>query len=164
MKIDPVEIETVLRLLEATPNTLASISKDLSLERLHFRPDDDAWSANDILAHLRACADLWGKSILAMLAQDHPILRYVSPRTWIKKSKYLDQEFPTSLEAFTKQRAGLLEVLNSLKTEDWTRGATFTGTTRGREQTVLSYAQRLARHEEEHCIQVKNLLRNPGSK
>jgi len=31
-----------------------------------------------------------------------------------------------------------------LKIEDWSRGATFTGTVRGREQTILSYAQRIA--------------------
>jgi hypothetical protein len=164
MKVDPAEIEMTLKLLAATPRDLASISKGLDHTRLHRSSDEEPWSANDILAHLRACADVWGKSIMAMIAQDHPTLRYVSPRTWIKKTNYLEQEFGVSLEAFTKQRSDLLEVLNSLKPEGWSRGATFTETTKGREQTVLSYAQRLARHESEHCIQVANLLQKRRNK
>ncbi len=42
--------------------------------------------------------------------------------------------------------------------KDWLRGATFTGTTKGREQTVLSYAQRMVQHEIEHCEQIEKLL------
>jgi len=163
VKPDPDETKIALDLLAATPQKLDAMSKGLVRTRLHFRSDEEPWSANDILAHLRACADVWGKSILAMLAQDHPTLRYVSPRTGIKKTNYLEQEFGVSLVAFTKQRVELLEALNSLGPEDWSRGATFTATTNGREQTVLSYAQRLARHESEHCIQVQNLLQETRS-
>ena len=97
--------------------------------------------------------------MIAMIAQDHPTLRYVSPRTWIKRTNYLEQEYHTSLKAFTKQRLELIEVLRSLKPEDWSRGAMFTATTNGQEHTVLSYAQRMARHESEHLMQVENLLR-----
>ena len=152
------QIEQVFKLLSSTPRLLASLSKGLDESRLRFRPDEDAWSANDVLAHLRACADVWGKSILAMLVQDHPTLRYVSPRTWMKKTNYPQQEFRPSLEAFTQQRLELLDTLTALKPKDWSRGATFTATIRGREQTVLSYAGRMARHENEHCNQIEALL------
>ena len=86
MKVDPAEIEMVLKLLAATPRDLESVSKGLDHRRLHRRTDDEPWTANDFLAHLRACANVWGKSIMAMIAQDHPTLRYVSPRIWIKRS------------------------------------------------------------------------------
>ena len=153
------QIEQVFKLLSSTPRLLASLSKGLDESRLRFRPDEDAWSANDVLAHLRACADVWGKSILAMLAQDHPTLRYVSPRAWIKKTDYPQQEFRPSLEAFTQQRLELIDRLSVLEPKDWSRGATFTATTRGREQTVLSYAGRMAHHESDHCSQIEALLR-----
>ena len=93
-----------------------------------------------------------------MIQQDQPVLRYVSPRTWIRKTDYLQAEFQQSLKIFTEERAELLALLQSLKAEEWSRGATFTGTTRGREQTVWSYAQRLAQHEDEHCQQIEALV------
>jgi hypothetical protein len=158
MKVDPSEIKQTLELLEATPLRLASLTKGIDNSRLHLKPDESTWSANEILAHLRACADVWGKSILAMIVQDHPTLRYISPRTWIRKTDYPQQEFHSSLEAFTVQRSELLKSLRALKIEDRSRGATFTGTTRGREHTVLSYAGRIVQHESEHCAQIEDLL------
>jgi hypothetical protein len=163
MKIDPNEIKTILASLEAAPVHLAALSQGLDLASLHTRSEQEPWSVNDILAHLRACADVWGKSILAMLAQDHPTMRYVSPRTHLKKTAYPEQEFPASLAAFTAQRQELLGALKALEPAGWSRGATFTATTRGREGTVLSYAQRLAQHESEHMAQIRSLLQGTRS-
>lgn len=158
MDMTAAEIEHMLTVLAETPPRLASLTNGLETARLQTKADQDSWSANDILAHLRSCADVWGKSILAMLAQDHPTLRYVSPRTWIKKTNYLEQEFHTSLQAFINQRNDLLAALKPLAIEGWSRGATFTGTTRGREQTVFKYAQRIADHETQHLDQLVDTL------
>jgi hypothetical protein len=154
----PEDIKQVLQRLAATPRRIASVSKGCTPAQLHYRPDEEIWSANDILAHLRACADVWGKSILVMIAQDHPTLRYVSPRTWIRKTDYPELAFVASLTMFTKQRQALVEALKALTPQDWSRGATFTATTRGREQTILSYAQRIVGHEQAHCEQIETLL------
>ncbi|MGC1378391.1 MAG: DinB family protein [Anaerolineales bacterium] len=152
-------IETILEILTATPQRITSASAGLETARLHFRSDEKTWSANDILAHLCACADVWGKSMAAMLTQDHPTLRYVLPRTWIKKTNYPELEFRASLLAFTAQRDDLLKSLKALTIQDWSRGATFTATTLGREHTVSSYARRMALHESDHCEQIEVLLK-----
>ena len=152
------EVKEVLQLLEATPGRLKSITRNLERPRLNYKFESEPWSINDILAHLRACSDVWGKSIIAMIEQDHPTMRYVSPRTWIRKTDYLTLEFHSSLQAFTGQREGLLRSLKMLKPQGWSRGATFTATTRGREHTVLSYARRIVEHEVEHCAQIEGLL------
>ena len=155
----PADIETFLETLTLTPQRLASASAGLESARLHFKPDKKAWSANDILAHLRACADVWGKSIAAMLEQDHPTIRYVSPRTWIRKTDYPSLEFRASLLAFTAQRDDLLKRLQPLALEDWSRAASFTDNTPGRQDTVFSYARRMALHERGHCEQIEALLK-----
>src|SRR5215831_3973330 len=159
MKVSPAETESVIRLLAATPRRIASLGRGVEIGNLHFRPHADSWSANDILAHLRACADVWGKSIVEMITRDHPKLRYISPRSWIRKTDYLELEFPGSLKAFTDQRRELLRALKGLAIKDWSRSATFTATTRGREQTVYSYACRIAEHETSHCHQVETVLK-----
>jgi len=152
------EIEKLLTVLAATPQRLAAMTSGLETARLHVKPDNAAWSVNDILAHLRACADVWGQSMLAMIAQDHPTLRYVSPRTWISKTDDHAQAFHISLQAFANQRTDLLRSLKPLAIEGWSRGATFTGTVQGREQTVFSYAQRMADHETQHLEQSESIL------
>jgi hypothetical protein len=152
------DIEQLLTLLADAVSRLDSISLGVDDERLYFKPDETAWSANQILAHLRANAEVWGKSVLAMIEQDHPTIRYVSPRGWMRKANYHKQDFHESLQMFTQQRAEFLKVLNTLKRDDWSRGATFTATTRGREQTIMSYVRRITDHEGVHFEQLEVLL------
>ena len=149
----------MLALLSDTPKRMAQIAQGLSEHRLHRRPAVDAWSAQEIAAHLRACAEVWGRSIDRMLAEDHPTIRYVSPRGWIKKTDYLQQNFHETLRAFSEQRATLVTTLRTLSSNSWTRGATFTGTTPGRAGTVLSYATRIAEHEVRHLDQLRRAVK-----
>jgi hypothetical protein len=93
-----------------------------------------------------------------MLTQDHPTIRYVSPRGWIKRTDYLEQSFEVSLQAFSQGRAGLIETRSVLDAAGWSRGATFTGTTLGREATVLGCATRIGEHEVGHIDQIRRTL------
>ena len=120
----------------------------------------DAWSANEILVHLRCCADVWGESIVRILKQDNPTFRYVSPRAWMRKTDYLELEFHASFLAFRTQREDLLKILRTLRGEDWSRRANVKAASKVREETVLSYAQRLADHECGHCEQIERVLRS----
>ncbi len=150
--------EQVLTLLAATPERLAALTVGLSPAQLHAAPGDGEWSVNDVLAHLRSCADVWGNCIAAILAGDRPTLRAIDPRTWIERTDYPDQAFRPSLHAFTRQRADLLAVLEPLPPDAWARAATVTGAGRVLERTVLSYAQWLARHERSHVKQVERIV------
>ena len=158
MDFTSADIEQILALLAETPQRLAVLTSGLEQAQLHTAPDHDTWSVHAILAHLRSCADVWGKSILAMIAENNPTLRYVSPRTWIRKTNYLEQSFHTSFQAFAQQRSDLLTSLNELADQDWARAATFTGTVKGRSQTVFSYAQRIVEHERVHLDQIESIL------
>jgi hypothetical protein len=150
--------EQVLETLRATPVRLAELSDGLPEARLHAAPEPDAWSARDVLAHLRACADVWGGAMARLLDEDRPTFRAVSPRTWISGTDYLAQPFRASLGAFSGQRAELLALLEPLSPAQWTRTATVTGAGRPLTPTVLSYAERMATHERSHVRQVARLL------
>jgi len=150
--------EQVLTLLAETPQRIATLTAGLAPAQLHTPPNHDEWSANDVLAHLRACADVWGNCIVAIIAQDTPTLRAVNPLTWIKKTDYLELEFQPSLCSFSAQRADLLAVLEPLPHEGWSRAATVTGAGKVLRRTVLFYAQWLARHERQHVKQVEHIV------
>ena len=156
------EIQAVLDVLSETPKQIARIARGRSDPQLHNKPAADAWSAQEIVAHLRVCAEIWGRSIDRMVVEDHPTIRYVSPRGWISKTDYLQQSFRDNLRAFSDQRAVLIGTLRPLGVSDWARGATFTATTLGREATVLSYATRIADHEVQHLDQLRRTLSVAG--
>lgn len=152
------DAQLTLKALADTPRLIARVARGRTARQLHRAPAPDAWSARDILAHLRACAEVWGHSIDRMLAEDHPTIRYVSPRRWIKKTNYLEQSFDDLLHDFADERRALVKGLSALSPAAWGRGATFTGITLGRSSTVLSYARRIADHETHHLDQFRRTL------
>ncbi len=154
----PSTIEQVLAILAETPPRIAALTVGLTPAQLRTASNQGEWSANDVLAHLRSCADMWGGCIEVIIAQDRPTIRAVNPTTWIKKTDYPEQEFRVSLHAFTRQRADLLAVLGPLPPEGWSRAATVTGAGKVLERTVLSYAQWLARHERPHIKQIERIV------
>jgi hypothetical protein len=111
-----------------------------------------------VLAHLRACADVWGGCIVAIIAEERPTLRAVNPRTWINQTDYRELEFRPSLQAFATQRTDLLGLLGSLAPEDLERAATVTGAGKVLEPSVLFYARWLAEHERPHVKQIERIV------
>jgi len=150
--------EQILAILAATPARVADLTAGLTAAQLRAAPWDGGWSLNDNLAHLRACADVWGNCIVAIITQDKPTLRAVNPRSWIKKTDYLEAEFQPSLYAFTQQRNGLLAVLDPLAPASWRRKATVTGAGKVLRRSVLFYAHWLARHERQHMKQIERMV------
>ncbi len=151
-------IEQVLTILSETPSRIAALTAVLASVQLRTPAAQGEWSINEVLAHLRACADVWGNCIVTIIDQDLPTIRAVNPRTWIKETNYLEQKFRPSLQAFTVQRTALLMVLGPLPPETWSRSATVTGVGKVLEWTVLHYTQRLARHERLHLKQIKRIV------
>lgn len=154
----PLTIEQNLTLLAATPLRIAETTDSLPPAQLLAPPGPGEWSARDVLAHLRACADMWGQYIRLILDEDRPTFKAVNPTTWIKQTDYLEQEFRPSLKAFAAQRAGLLATLTPLPPEAWDRAAIVTGAGKPRERTVRTYAMWLANHERSHIKQIERIV------
>jgi hypothetical protein len=153
----PQSIDQIVTALAEQPKAIASVTSDLSEPRLHAVPDRGEWSLNDVLAHLRACSDTWGRYIATILADDRPTIKAMNPTTWITHTDYRELEFAPSLRAFRRQRARLLTLLRSLPTSGWSRAAIVTGAGRPRDVTVIEYARRLANHERSHVKHIERL-------
>jgi DinB family protein len=153
-----LRVEQILTILSETPRRIARLTADLAPAQLRSVPEHGEWSAHEVLAHLRACADVWGDCMVAMIDQDAPTLRAINPRSWIEKTDYLEQEFQPSLRAFAKQRKDLLKVLKPLTTKAWSRSAIVTGAGTPLERTVLYYGRWLAGHERRHVKQIESIV------
>ena len=152
-------VDTILAILKETPPRLANLTSGAAPAQLHAAPGIGEWSVHEVLAHLRACDDVWGNYyIMAILSQDRPTIQARNPRTWIKDTDYLEQEFKFLLRAFTKQRRKLLAALAPLSPRDWARTNTLIGAGKPLQQTLLSHADRLARHERAHLKQMERSI------
>jgi hypothetical protein len=152
-------IEQILTILKETPPRLAKMTAGLTPAQLRTGPTAGEWSANEVLAHLRACNEVWGGYyIMTIIAQDHPTIKAINPRTWLKNTDYLEQDFQPSLRAFTGQRQRLLAVLEPLPPKDWARTNTLIGAGKPLQQTLVSHADGLARHERAHLKQIERII------
>lgn len=158
MSNNTLTIQQVLTRLAEHPPRIATLTEGLTSAQLRTRSKPDEWSANDVLAHLRSCADVWGNYIKKILAEDRPAIRAVSPRTWIRRTDYPELEFEPSFHVFATQRADLLAVLERLPPEAWSRAAIVTGVGKPLERTVQDYATRLVVHERSHISQIEHIV------
>ena len=90
-----------------------------------------------------------------MATGEHATLSYQSPRSELRKTNYVDLPFAENLAAFRSQRASLVDRLEALPAEHWSRGSLI----RDRPETVASYVRYLTDHETAHCEQIETLLR-----
>ena len=155
VKANEQEIAEVLAALKENPLRIRKVTSKVKNADLQVRASKTSWSVNDILAHLRACADVWGGTIERMLAEEMPRLPDIHPRKWITQTDYLKLDFHTSFSAYVDQREKLLKILMKLPFEDWSRGAIIGG----RIHTVFTQARRIAKHETQHCEQIEELLK-----
>ena len=152
-------VDEVMAILPETPVRIAALTEGLTPTELRASPKPDAWSVNDVMAHLRACHDVLGGNILRIISEDTPRWRRVSPRAWMRKTDYPEWEFAPAFAVFTEQRADLLTVLEPLPSDGWERVAMVTERTGEIEpRSVLYYADWLADHERQHWGQLDDIV------
>ena len=149
--------EKALAILAETAERVSASTAGLTQKQLRSAPTPGEWSATEVLAHLRACDDIRGGAALRILKESRPTFRAVDPRAWVKETTYLEEDFATSLRAFTVRRRRLVAALKGLGPTDWLRRATVTGAGRPLERTVLFYVEWVARHERPHVKQIQRI-------
>ena len=84
----PLTMGQTLALLAETPRRIAELTRGLSAAQLRTAPAAGEWSANEVLARLRACADVRGGAALTIVAEARPTFRAIDPRRWIESTDY----------------------------------------------------------------------------
>ena len=151
MPIGTLTPAEIMAILPYTVGRLEALTAALTPDQLTAPPEPDAWSVNDVLAHLRACNDVLGGAARRIIDEDHPSWRAMSPRTWQVKSGYHDWPFADAFAAFRQRRDELLDLLVPLPVEAWERTALVTVPPKSvYERSVRYYCDWLASHERTH--------------
>jgi len=152
-----------MEIIRTTLPRLEELTRGVS-QRVLSTVTDYGWSVNDQLAHLRSCQEILGGNMLRIVREDHPEWKGMSPRTWQKQTDYFEWKFPPAFEAFTGQRAELLEVLGALPPEAWERTATVSvPPNKTYEYSTLYYGGWMARHERAHLKHIARILKETSA-
>ncbi len=159
-KVTEEAIKLHLQTLTETPPLILNCTKGMDETQLIAPLAPGEWSMVEIMAHLRACSDVWSYSIYAMYTLDNPQLAFIHPRDWAKKLGYAKLTFAENFMAYEVGRMNLLRILNGLKLEDWDRSAMFIG--KANTFTIFGETMRMALHEDDHSQQLKTMFLSGG--
>ena len=155
----PLARQQALVLLAEHPARIAGAVAGVPAARLTRVAMLGEWTAVDVLAHLRCCADAGGGMIERLLGAPGGRIPGIDQRTAMETSPYRRLGFAASLRRYHEQRDALVQRLGRLDDRDWTVSARVFGTGATRERSVMDYVTWLARHEEVHIPQFDRLGR-----
>jgi hypothetical protein len=151
-------LDDVLATLASNPGRIADLISAAPDDLRRASATPGAWSALEIFAHVRACSDVWGGHIAAILDDGAERLRAGDPRAWAADHGYARADFTESFAAFEHDRAALLGRLRDLTDADWARTAVMVGASSRVERSVRWHADHIARHEAGHVTQIRRTL------
>ena len=151
--IPQAQIDSHLQMLEETLVHLRACRAALNDEEIIRQPAPGEWSAVEVLAHLRAAAEVFSHSIYMFLLDDAPVIPYIHPNQWWHMQGYSEISFDENLQMFELNRRHLLRKLRSLTPSTWERSGTIKTQTR----TVYGEMRRMALHEKGHYGQIQAL-------
>ncbi len=142
--------------LQDMPARLATALRGRSDAALSRRPEADAWSAKEVVCHLRDAEEHLAGWIQMLLAMDEPpLLEISSADRWVEDRQYGRQHVGEAWNALGRRRDETLALLQGLSAEQWKREGHHAR--RGR-MTIEDLATLMAWHDDNHLDQVARAL------
>ena len=144
--------EERLERLEQTPSDLARALRGRSDAQLSRRPAPDAWSAKEIVCHLRDAEEhLAGFIQLVLDMDDPPLLATGTADRWADERQYARHNVGAAWDAFGRRRDETLAMLRSLSAAQWKRTGRHA---RLKQLSVDALVSLMAWHDENHLDQL----------
>jgi hypothetical protein len=147
-----------LQRLERTPSELARLMRGQTDAALSRRPAPDAWSAKDIVCHLRDAEEHLNAWVGLMLVNDEPPLLPATVARWAHDRQYAHQHAGAAWDAFGRRRDDTLEIFRALTPRQWQ----YAGRRARRRLTIDHVLALMAWHDETHVDQLRAALRGDG--
>ena len=142
--------------LERTPSDLARLMRGQSDAALSRRPAPDAWSAKEVVCHLRDAEEHLGTWVTLVLTNDDPVLVEAGTAArWADDRQYARHHAGAAWDAFGRRRDETLELFRGLTPAQWQRSGRHQ---RGSRMSVDRLLSLMAWHDENHLDQLRRAL------
>ena len=145
-----------VRLQQAAPRKLASLTKGLNKKRLTVRPEAGKWSIAEILAHLADAELVVGFRLRLILASNGTPIQAFDQDAWADTFSYSRRDPKTSLETFRLLRENNLRLLSSVPRGLWKNFGQHQE--RGQE-SVDHIVRMMAGHDLNHMLQIEKIAK-----
>jgi hypothetical protein len=150
-------IEDRLARLERTPSDLARLMRGQSDAALSRRPAANAWSAKEVVCHLRDAEEHLSRWMHEILVMDAPVLlEFGTAARWAEDRQYQHQHAGAAWDTFGRRRDETLAFLRGLGPHDLARHGRHRA--RGR-MTVEDLVSLVAWHDDNHLEQLRRALK-----
>lgn len=151
-----VPVDERLARLERTPTDLARLVRGQIDATLSRRPAPEAWSAKEVVCHLRDAEEHLSGWIRAILASDDPeLVETATADQWADERQYARDHAGTAWQAFSQRRDETLDLLRGLDAAAWRRAGRHA---RRGPVTVDALVALIAWHDDNHLDQVARAL------
>jgi hypothetical protein len=151
-----VSLDERLTKLERTPSDLARLVRGHPDATLSRRPAPAAWSAKDVVCHLRDAEEHLSGWIRAILAGDDPeLVETATADQWAEARQYARDHAGAAWQAFSQRRDETLDLLHGLDAGAWRRAGHHV---RRGSLTVDALVALIAWHDDNHLDQVARAL------
>ena len=151
-----VPVADRLARLERTPTELARLMRGQSDAALSRRPADNAWSAKEVVCHLRDAEEHLSGWMQLILVMDDPVLLEVATaEQWAEDRQYHRHHAGAAWDAFGRRRDETLERLRGLRPGELER---FGHHAKRDRMTVNDLVSLMAWHDDNHLDQLARAL------
>lgn len=168
-------IDQRLARLARMADDLAAAIRGRDDATLSRRPDPKAWSAKEVVCHLRDIEELCMLRYHAMLSMTDPklfVVGLIAPdpeawgliggvpypveaERWVEERQYRRSDTGEALAAFRRRRDEVLTLFRALSPEQWQRGGLVPGVGR---RTIAEFTAGVVAHDDNHLDQLKRAL------
>jgi hypothetical protein len=142
--------------LERTPDEIAQALRGHTEARMSRAPGEGAWSARDVVCHLRDAEEHlagWMRAVMEM--DEPPLLPAGTADRWADERQYARQHTGEAWNAFSRRRDETLAFLRAVEAAHWGRGGRHAR--RGR-LTLDGLVALMAWHDDNHLDQLRRAL------
>jgi len=152
-------LEITFAEMERTADYFTAAVQGVSEAVLSRRPDEQNWSAKEIICHVRDTEEYFLTRFQMILSFDEPKFSPADAGRWATERQYLRNDVGEALTAFRQRRRETLSFVKEIKPNQWQR--TCLHAIRGR-MTLRDYFNLLAGHDKNHLDQIQRALEGRG--
>lgn len=112
---------TALETLASAPKSLGSLVRGREDASLRRKPSSEAWSALEVICHLRDIERLWADRLVKAAFSDHPSFYVVDVDDLAVRNRYNAQDPALAVKEFTRLREDNLCLLRAVPASQWKR-------------------------------------------
>jgi uncharacterized damage-inducible protein DinB len=152
-------MQTLIAMLEAAPDIIMSLVREVPPQNLKRRPGPDKWSAHEHACHISTADAVYISRLELMLSDPSPSIRSMVPSPEEEAGSLLNIDVDEALDRYVRERARLVKRLKELSVEDWQRTAEHEEYSH---YSVLIMFRELLLHEMLHGYRIEELRLKKG--